>query len=65
MQQLDLWTTGQPSINDNDLTKKPPLTIDSEDAVIRRFYGQHFLNGWLKVKQKRHFKTVIKDSVFS
>ncbi|WP_257283285.1 hypothetical protein [Endozoicomonas sp. SESOKO1] len=61
MQQLDLWTVGQRLINDNDLTKKPVLNLDSEDAFIRRLYGQHFLNGWLKVKQKRHFKTVIKD----
>ncbi len=61
MQQLNLWTTGQPSLNDNDLTKKPPLNADSEDAFIRHFYGQHFLNGWLKVKQKRAFLPVIKN----
>ncbi len=61
MQQLDLWTVGQRLVNDNDLTKKPTLNRHSEDEVIRQFYGQHFLNEWLKVKQKRHFKTVIKD----
>ena len=61
MQQLDLWTVGQQLVNDNDLTKKPPLNCHSEDAFIRQFYGQNFLNGWLKVKQKRPFKTVIKD----
>lgn len=61
MRQLDLWAVGQLSINDSDLTKKPVLNLDSEDAFIRRFYGQHFLNGWLKVKEKRSFKTVIND----
>lgn len=61
MHQLDLWATGQPLINDNDLTKKPVLNLHSEDEVILKFYGQHFLNGWLKVKQKCHFKTVIKN----
>lgn len=61
MQQLNLWTTGQPLLNDNDLTKKPPLNADSEDDIIRRFYGQNFLNGWLKVKQKRAFLPVIKN----
>ena len=61
MQQIDLWTTGQPVINDHELTKKPVLKLDSSDDFIRQFYGQNFLNGWLKVKQKRHFKTVIKD----
>jgi hypothetical protein len=60
MNQLDLLTTGQPLLNDHDLTKKPPLTLDSEDHLIRQFYGQHFLNGWLKVKQKRAFLVVIK-----
>ena len=61
MQQLDFWAIGQPLLNDNDLTKKPPLHVDSEDAFIRRFYGQHFLNGWLKVKQKRAFLAVIEN----
>ena len=60
MDQLDLWTTGQPLLNDHDLTKKPPLTLDSDDDFVRRFYGQHFLNGWLKVKQKQAFSAVIK-----
>lgn len=60
MNQLDLLTTGQPLLNDSDLTKKPPLTLDSDDDLIRRFYGQNFLNGWLKVKQKQAFLQVIK-----
>ncbi len=61
MNQLELLVTVQPPINDNDLTKKPSLNVDSSDDVIRQFYGQHFLNGWLKVKEKRCFKTVIND----
>ncbi len=61
MHQLDLLTTVQLLTNDNDLTKRPTLNVHSEDDFIRQFYGQHFLNGWLKVKQKRSFKTVIKD----
>ena len=52
MVQIDL-------INDHDLTKKPPLKTDTPDHVIRQFYGQHFLDGWLKVKQSVSFKTVI------
>ncbi|USE39211.1 hypothetical protein [Endozoicomonas sp. SCSIO W0465] len=60
MNQLDLLTTGQPLINDNDLTKKPVLTLTTSNEIIYRFYGQSFLNGWLKVKEKRHFKQVIK-----
>ena len=59
MNQLDLWTSGQPLLNDNDLTKKPPLNKDSTDDFIRHVYGQNFLNGWLKVKQKRAFLPVI------
>ncbi len=38
MQQLDLWMVGQQLVNDNDLTKKPVLNVDSGRA-------QSFLKG--------------------
>lgn len=37
-------------VNDNGLTKKPELTLDTPDEIITRFYGIRFLSGWLKVK---------------
>ena len=61
MQQIDLLTIGQPVVNNHDLTKKPVLNLESPDDFIRKFYGQSFLNGWLKVKQKCNFKTSIKN----
>lgn len=60
MNQLDLLIAVKSTVNDNDLTKKPRLTLNTSDDIIRQFYGQNFLNGWLKVKEKRSFKTVIK-----
>lgn len=60
MNQLDLLIAVKSTVNDNDLTKKPKLTLNTSDDIIRQFYGQNFLNGWLKVKEKRSFKTVIK-----
>ena len=60
MNQLDLLIAVKSTVNDNDLTKKPRLTINTSDDIIRQFYGQNFLNGWLKVKENRSFKTVIK-----
>lgn len=61
MNQLDLLIAVKPTVNDNDLTKKPKLSLNTSDDIIRQFYGQNFLNGWLKVKDKRGFKTVIKN----
>ncbi len=40
-------------VNDNGLTKKPELTLDTPDEIITRFYGIRFLSGWLKVKNSR------------
>lgn len=60
MNQLDLLIAVKSTVNDNDLTKKPKLTLNTSDDIIRQFYGQNFLNGWLKVKENRSFKTVIK-----
>ena len=60
MNQLDLLIAVKSTVNDNALTKKPKLTMNTSDDIIRKFYGQNFLNGWLKVKEKRSFKTVIK-----
>ena len=60
MNQLDLLIAVKSTVNDNVLTKKPKLTMNTSDDIIRQFYGQNFLNGWLKVKEKRCFKTVIK-----
>ena len=60
MNQLDLLIAVKSTVDDNVLTKKPKLTMNTSDDIIRQFYGQNFLNGWLKVKEKRSFKTVIK-----
>lgn len=55
MNQLDLLIAVKSTVNDNDLTKKPRLTLNTSDDIIRQFYGQNFLNGWLKVKKKTQF----------
>jgi len=42
-------------ISDHDLTIKPVLKMDTPDHLIKQFYGQKFLSGWLKVKHSVRF----------